>query len=785
MGLAGRGTSRASTPPLFSTRNVERKFGCRAPLGARAKPVARPHSWIDPTARPIILRAVQQTLCCFICFFFFDFFVAVFLCETTMMVFVSMPNRRGRRRTRRRCFSSNRSVVSSPIILILFWTASSLLLLLLVVSTPAVATTTTSSRLVVHRHYPNANNATANAAAAAMIANGQHPPRTTTTTNTNYEEMIQLLDSLGLRNSCVSELRSDLPDIPVCDDTHSKRRRRRRRSRTLKGDDEENQENNASAEEATTTTTAEEEEEMADQVTMMEEEAAEEKESEWHFSWTDLILSVLCLAVSSVAAGLTVGLVSLDPLVLLIKARAGDSPEQARQAQKLLPLVKQRHLLLVTLMLLNTATSEALPVVLHDMMPELFVVMLSTLLMLFFGEIIPSAVFIGSNQLAIAASLADLVHVVMWIVYPISYPIAKLLDCVVHSEGDAVATNYTRSELAAMIRLQYEIRLAERELKQQKQQQQQGKGGGFGGSGWHTNNNNNNNGSFRNTHHDNRTTTAQTAAAAVLMRRTNSLDLDEVMIAEGALALRSRSAQDLVIGIKKVFSISYEAELTEAMIVHIFASGYSRVPVYRGKDPKQICGILMTRQLILVKASDQKKVSDLPLHSPRCIAPSMDLLELVNLFQTGGSGIVRTRRSAGHMTIVCQHPDMANEALQADGDLPIPKAAGLIGIITMEDVLEALLQEQIYDEMDAAGRMSSSMHSVNGSDTDDDSDSGSVSSSSAGGTGGANGAWKNYKRPSGPHPSPYRTLPPPPQQQPPATTTTTTIEDATSYQQIV
>ena len=31
---------------------------------------------------------------------------------------------------------------------------------------------------------------------------------------------------------------------------------------------------------------------------------------------------------------------------------------------------------------------------------------------------------------------------------------------------------------------------------------------------------------------------------------------------------------------------------------------------------------------------------------------------------------------------------------------PLPESAGLMGVLTLEDVLEFLLQEQIYDEMD-------------------------------------------------------------------------------------
>jgi CBS domain containing-hemolysin-like protein len=520
----------------------------------------------------------------------------------------------------------------------------------------------------------------------------------------SFHHAKQLLDAFSIFHTC-HPTRSDLPDFPLCDDepppktlvladevvdahddiiittatTRSDRpHRRRQRQRSLE-----------------------------DYYAFIDDDDWYHIElvwePEWHFNLVRTILAVVCVLVNSLACGLTVGLLSLDPLVLMIKARTGDAI-QAAQAHALLPLVKQRHLLLVTLLLLNTAACSTLPVLLHVMMPELFVIILSVALMMFFGEIIPSAVCLGSNQLAIAGSMADLVRVIMWLVYPIAYPIAKILDCVVSHDGCASSSNYTRNELAALIRLQYEAKMEERARKELAT---------VAPVTPHIHHHHSLTGSMRNldSYGGNVSMQAAAAAAAVMMvRRTNSsLDLDEVMMAEGALALRSRSAADLVISHRKIFSISYDTELNDQMIAHIYSSGYSRVPVYRGDDPKKICGILMTRQLILVKATDQKKVSDLPLLlSPRCIGPDMDLLELVNLFQTGGGcAIGRTRRSAGHMAIVCARPDVANAALQADGDAPIPKAAGLMGIITMEDVLEALLQEQIYDEMDAAGRVCS------------------------------------------------------------------------------
>lgn len=86
-----------------------------------------------------------------------------------------------------------------------------------------------------------------------------------------------------------------------------------------------------------------------------------ERERDFWFLLTHALCALACVTTAALAAGLTLGLLSLDPLLLLIRMRAGSTEEEKEQAATLLPIVKQHHLLLVTLLLLNSIANEALP----------------------------------------------------------------------------------------------------------------------------------------------------------------------------------------------------------------------------------------------------------------------------------------------------------------------------------------------------------------------------------------------------------------------------------------
>ena len=56
-------------------------------------------------------------------------------------------------------------------------------------------------------------------------------------------------------------------------------------------------------------------------------------------------------------------------------------------AKAILPILSQHHLLLVTLLLMNAAANEALPLFLDELVPSYIAIVLSVTIVLFFGEV--------------------------------------------------------------------------------------------------------------------------------------------------------------------------------------------------------------------------------------------------------------------------------------------------------------------------------------------------------------------------------------------------------------
>lgn len=87
-------------------------------------------------------------------------------------------------------------------------------------------------------------------------------------------------------------------------------------------------------------------------------------------------------------SGLTIGLASIDKLEIEIKKHIGTESEK-KSALVIEKVVKYHHWMLCTLLLMNAACMEALPLFLDKLLPEIYAIIISVTAVLFFGEIIP------------------------------------------------------------------------------------------------------------------------------------------------------------------------------------------------------------------------------------------------------------------------------------------------------------------------------------------------------------------------------------------------------------
>ncbi|EPS62272.1 hypothetical protein M569_12519 [Genlisea aurea] len=128
----------------------------------------------------------------------------------------------------------------------------------------------------------------------------------------------------------------------------------------------------------------------------------------------------------------------------------------------------------------------------------------------------------------------------------------------------------------------------------------------------------------------------------------------------------------------------------------ILCKGHSRVPIY-SNNPTNIIGLILVKNLIKYRAEEEVvMIRDLNILSIPRFEEEEPLYDILNQFQKGQS----------HMGVVIRNaedpPDSVVISMESASPSMSPhnERTEIVGIITMEDVLEHLLQEPIFDETD-------------------------------------------------------------------------------------
>ncbi|KAL5746420.1 hypothetical protein ACOSP7_027566 [Xanthoceras sorbifolium] len=392
--------------------------------------------------------------------------------------------------------------------------------------------------------------------------------------------------------------------------------------------------------------------------------------------WVYLLVCVALVCFAGLMSGLTLGLMSLSLVDLEVLMKAG-LPQDRKNAAKILPIVKNQHLLLCTLLIGNAMAMEALPIFIDALLPAWGAILISVTLILAFGEIIPQALC-SRYGLRVGAKLSVLVRLIVIVLFPISYPISKLLDLLLGKRHSALLR---RAELKTLVDMHGN---------------EAGKGG--------------------------------------------ELTHDETTIITGALDMTQKTAKDAMTPMSCIFSLDINSRLDEKTTGVIISKGHSRVPIYSG-TPTNIIGLILVKNLIKYRPQDETLMRGLTIRRIPRVHDHLPLYDILNQFQKGHSHMAvvvkckdavkeistaestaKSKYNVFHSNPKPEIKEEINEVLelgnnsntclkkweQQDGyvsreeleSLPNLDDEEVIGIITLEDVMEELLQEEILDETD-------------------------------------------------------------------------------------
>ncbi|XP_058236860.1 metal transporter CNNM2 isoform X2 [Hemibagrus wyckioides] len=331
--------------------------------------------------------------------------------------------------------------------------------------------------------------------------------------------------------------------------------------------------------------------------------------------WLQVIFISMLLCLSGMFSGLNLGLMALDPMELQIVQNCGTEREK-NYARKIEPVRSQGNYLLCSLLLGNVLVNTTLTILLDDIAGNgLIAVVMSTIGIVIFGEIVPQAIC-SRHGLAVGANTIFLTKFFMLLTFPASYPVSKLLDYLL---GQEIGTVYNREKLLEMLRVTDPY---------------------------------------------------------------NDLVKEELNIIQGALELRTKTVEDVMTPLRDCFMLAAEAVLDFATVSEIMESGYTRIPVYE-VERSNIIDMLLVKDLAFVDPDDctpLKTVTKFYSHPLHFVFNDTKLDAMLEEFKKGKS----------HLAIVQR---VNNEG---EGD-PFYE---VLGIVTLEDVIEEIIKSEILDETD-------------------------------------------------------------------------------------
>jgi CBS domain containing-hemolysin-like protein len=155
----------------------------------------------------------------------------------------------------------------------------------------------------------------------------------------------------------------------------------------------------------------------------------------------------------------------------------------------------------------------------------------------------------------------------------------------------------------------------------------------------------------------------------------SELDEDEVEIIRGALQLSEKRVRDITTPMRSVYWLTPEMEINGTSIDEITARGWSRIPVLNTARTTSY-GLLLMKDLVDLDFDNNPiLVRDLPLYPTQVVGSMTALDTMFRKFITGGAHL-----------------------------MPVEKDGNIIGIVTIEDLLEEIVGHEIEDETDRAKR---------------------------------------------------------------------------------